>query len=80
MNKSFIKERDKHRLNYMKHHHHHHPQQPQHQQKKKTIETPAILSIEGFQIDDQTISTQVTHGSLLKTRRQREPSLVVQQW
>ena len=74
MNKSIIKERDKHRLNCLKTSS---SSTTTATKEKKTIGTPAILSFEGFQIDDQTISAQATHRSLFNVRRQREPSLVV---
>lgn len=76
MNKSIIKERDKHRLNCLKTSSSSSSTTTA-TKEKKTIGTPAILSFEGFQIDDQTISAQATHRSLFNVRRQREPSLVV---
>lgn len=69
MNKSIIKERDKHRLNCIKTSSS--STTTTTTTEKKTIETPEILSFEGFQIDDQTISAQATHRSLFNVRRQR---------
>lgn len=62
MNKSIIKERDKHRLNCLKTSSSSSTTTTT-TTEKKTIETPEILSFEGFQIDD--------HRSLFNVRRQR---------
>lgn len=51
MNKSIIKERDKHRLNCLKTSSSSSTTTTT-TTEKKTIETPEILSFEGFQIDD----------------------------